>query len=82
MSIGRVGLLSRTMVLGVLGMRCVADLQAWSGATEEGLTSRGGRNLRLPLRFGLRSQVPAELGQESQASRGFHTQLDEGPETP
>ena len=27
---------------------------AGSGATEEGLTSRGGRNLRLPLRFGLR----------------------------
>ena len=34
-----------------------------SGATEEGLTSRGGRHLRLPLRFG-----PAVLGQESQAS--------------
>ena len=28
---------------------------AGSGATEEGLTSRGGRNLRLPLRFGLRT---------------------------
>ena len=27
---------------------------AGSGTTEEGLTSRGGRNLRLPLRFGLR----------------------------
>ena len=31
---------------------------AGSGATEEGLTSRGGRNLRLPLRFGLRPQGP------------------------
>ena len=33
----------------------VKDREAWragSGATEEGLTSRGGRNLRLPLRFG------------------------------
>ena len=38
---------------------------------EEGLISRGGTNLRLPLRFGLRPselRVPAELGQESQAS--------------
>ena len=41
---------------------------AGSGATEEGLTSRGGRNLRLPLRFGSDHRVPAELGQESQAS--------------
>ena len=31
---------------------------AGSGATEEGLTSRGGRNLRLPLRFVLRPQGP------------------------
>ena len=30
---------------------------AGSGATEEGLTSRGGRNLRLPLRFGLRPHI-------------------------
>ena len=35
---------------------------AWSGATEEGLTSRGGRNLRLPLRFGLRPQGPCSVG--------------------
>ena len=41
---------------------------AGSGATEEGLTSRGGRNLRLPLRFGSDGRVPAELGQESHAS--------------
>ena len=26
--------------------------------TEEGLTSRGGRNLRLPLRFGVRAEGP------------------------
>ena len=35
---------------------------AGSGATEEGLTSRGGRNLRLPLRFGLRPQGPCRVG--------------------
>ena len=35
---------------------------AGSGATEEGLTSRGGRNLRLPLRFGLRPQGPFRVG--------------------
>ena len=35
---------------------------AWSGAMEEGLTSRGGRNLRLPLRFGLRPQRPCRVG--------------------
>ena len=33
---------------------------AGSGATEEGLTSRGGRHLRLPLRFGLRPQGKEE----------------------
>ena len=41
------------------------------GALEEGLISRGGRNLRLPLCFRLRPsnlRVPAELGQESHAS--------------
>ena len=37
-------------------------LAAGSGATEEGLTSRGGRNPRLPLRFGLRPQKGAEAG--------------------
>ena len=35
---------------------------AGSGATEEGLTSRGGRNLRLPLLFGLRPQSPCRVG--------------------
>ena len=35
---------------------------AGSGKREEGLTSRGGRNLRLPLRFGLRPQVPCRVG--------------------
>ena len=35
---------------------------AGSGATEEGLTSRGGRHLRLPLRFGLRPQGPCKCG--------------------
>ena len=34
---------------------------AGSGATEEGLTSRGGRNLRLPLRFGLPRLSPSLL---------------------
>ena len=29
---------------------------------EEGLTSRGGSNLRLPLRFGLRPQGPCRVG--------------------
>ena len=33
---------------------------AGSGATEEGLTSRGGRHLRLPLRFGLRQDAALE----------------------
>ena len=33
-----------------------------SGATEEGLTSRGGSNLRLPLHFGLRPQGPCRVG--------------------
>ena len=31
-------------------------------AMEEGFTSRGGRNLRLPLRFGLRPQGPCRVG--------------------
>ena len=35
---------------------------AGSGATEEGLTSRGGRNLRLPLHFGQRPQGPCRVG--------------------
>ena len=32
------------------------------GAMEEGLISRGGRSLRLPLRFGLRRQGPCRVG--------------------
>ena len=32
------------------------------GAMEEGLISRGGRNARLPLRFGLRPQGPCRVG--------------------
>ena len=35
---------------------------AGSGATEEDLTSRGGRNLRLPLCLGLRHQGPCRVG--------------------
>ena len=42
---------------------------AGSGATEEGLTSRGGRNLRLPLRFGLGAH-PAKLPEVMGTSRG------------
>ena len=47
---------------------CVVGGASWdsavSGATEEGLTLRGGRNLRLPLRFGLRPQGPCSLLEE------------------
>ena len=32
------------------------------GAMEEGLTSRGDRNLRIPLRFGLRPQGSCRVG--------------------
>ena len=53
---------------GSCGVGRASRDSAGSGATEEGLTSRGGRNLRLPLRFGSDHRVPAELGQESQAS--------------
>ena len=35
------------------------------GATEEGLTSRGGRHLRLPLRFGLRPQTQLSVASPS-----------------
>src|SRR5574341_885705 len=38
------------------------------GALEEGLISSGGRNLRLPLISDSDSRVPADWGQESQAS--------------
>ena len=51
---------------GSCGVGGVPRDSAGSGATEEGLTSRGGRNLRLPLRFGLRPQRPCRVGtQES-----------------
>ena len=53
---------------GSCGVGGASRDSAGSGATEEGLTSRGGRNLRLPLRFRSDHRVPAELGQESQAS--------------
>ena len=32
------------------------------GAMEDGLTSRGDRNLRIPLRFGLRPQGSCRVG--------------------
>ena len=35
---------------------------AGNGAMEEGLTSRGGRNLMLPLRFGLRPKRACRVG--------------------
>ena len=53
---------------GSCGVGGASRDSAGPGATEEGLTSRGGRNLRLPLRFRSDHRVPAELGQESQAS--------------
>ena len=34
----------------------------WFGSMEEGLTLRGHRNLRIPLRFGLRPQGPCRVG--------------------
>ena len=40
-------------------------------ATEEGLTSRGGRNLRLPLSFGLRPQGPCRVATREKP-RGSH----------
>ena len=38
---------------------------AGSGATEEGLTSRGGRNLRLPLRLGQEDSLEKEMATHS-----------------
>ena len=38
------------------------------GALEEGLISSSGRNLRVPLTSDSDCKVPADLGQESQAS--------------
>ena len=56
---------------GCCGVGGVSQDSAGFGALEEGLISRGGRNFKLPLCFGLWPsdlRVPAELGQESQAS--------------
>ena len=47
---------------GSCGVGGASRDSAGSGATEEGLTSRGGRNLRLPLRFGFRPQGPCRVG--------------------
>ena len=47
---------------GSCGVGGASRDSAGPGATEEGLTSRGGRNLRLPLRFGLRPQGPCTVG--------------------
>ena len=47
---------------GSCGVGGASRDSARSGATEEGLTSRGGRHLRLPLRFGLRPQGPCRVG--------------------
>ena len=45
-------------------LECNPEIPAFpgDGATEEGLTSRGGRYLSLPLRFGLRPQGPCRVG--------------------
>ena len=47
---------------GCCGVGVASRDSAGFGATEEGLISRGGRNLRLPLRFGLRPQGPCRVG--------------------
>ena len=51
---------------GALGWACgvggASQDSAGFGAMEEGLISREGRNLRLPLRFGLRPQGPCRVG--------------------
>ena len=58
---------------------------AGSGATEEGLTSRGGRHLRLPLRFGLRPQGPCRVGTkghiESRKAFAVDCTVDEAKDT-
>ena len=55
-------------VEGYCGFGGASRDSAGFGAMEEGLISRGGRNLRLPLCFDSDIRVPAELGQESQAT--------------
>ena len=47
---------------GSCGVGGASRDSARSGATEEGLTSRGGRKPRLPLHFGLRPQGPCRVG--------------------
>ena len=47
---------------GSCGVGGASRDSAGSGAMEEGLISRGGRNLRLPLCFGLRHQGPCRVG--------------------
>ena len=56
---------------------------AGSGATEEGLTSRGGRNMKVKSESEVAQSCLTLCARASSAkTRGFHTQLDEGPETP
>ena len=47
---------------GSCGVDGASRDSAGFGAKEEGLISRGGRNLRLPLCFGLRPQGPCRVG--------------------
>ena len=47
---------------GCCGVGGASREPAGFGTMEEGLISRGGRNLRLPLRFGLRLQGPCTVG--------------------
>ena len=47
---------------GSCGVGGASRDSAGFGAMEEGLISRGGRNLRLPLRFGLRRQGSCRVG--------------------
>ena len=47
---------------GCCGVGGASQDYAGFGAMEEGLISREGRNLRLPLRFGLRPQGPCRVG--------------------
>ena len=53
---------------GCCGVDGASRDSAGLGAMEEGLISRGDRKLRLPLLSDSNHRVPAELGQESQAS--------------
>ena len=53
---------------GCCGVGGASQDSAGFGAMEEGLISREGRNLRLPLRFGLRPQGTCRVGKESQES--------------